>query len=154
MPNASTTRALVDTSFIVGLVDPRDVWHARARALYQALEQKQAELAYPDCVVSEAVNVLARRSEERGRSQEFLRLLELLGRQIPPSTITWTYPHVRQWYERILEGVRESQGRLNFHDALLVLAAREMGVTAIVSFDQDFDQVGGIVRLHRPRDVT
>jgi len=39
---------------------------------------------------------------------------------------------------------------LNFHDALMVLAAREMDIPHIVSFDQDFDEVEGIERIGKP----
>jgi predicted nucleic acid-binding protein len=38
----------------------------------------------------------------------------------------------------------------NSHDALMVLAAREMGIPHIVSFDQDFDEVDGIERIGKP----
>jgi len=38
----------------------------------------------------------------------------------------------------------------NFLVALMVLAAREMGIPHIVSFDQDFDEVEGIDRIGRP----
>jgi predicted nucleic acid-binding protein len=40
--------------------------------------------------------------------------------------------------------------KINFHDALMVLAAREMGISHIVSFDQDFDDVEEIDRISRP----
>ena len=76
--------------------------------------------------------------------------MDRLHQHVPPSAITWIYGQVRRWYEMILEGVREDRGRLNFHDALLISAAREGGIPAIVSFDRDFDGVPELVRLHRP----
>lgn len=146
-------RVLIDTSYLVGLIEPMDVWHAQSRAIYGALQQKGTQAVYTDCVINEAINVLVRRSEERGRLERFPGLMDLLHHQVPSSAITWIYGQVRRWYEPIFARVRESQGRLNFHDALLILAAREMNIPAIVSFDGDFDGVPELVRLHQPEDI-
>lgn len=156
IPNASTPaplRALIDTSYLVGLIDPLDVWHAQSRAIDSALEQRGVHLVYTDCVMSEATSALARRYEERGRLEQFPSLMDLLHQQVPPSAITWIYGQVRRWYEPIFARIRESQGRLNFHDVLLILAAREMNIPAIVSFDGDFDGVPELVRLHQPEAI-
>jgi predicted nucleic acid-binding protein len=110
-------------------------------------------MVYTDCVIGEAIGVVARRLEEKGRSAQFVGFLDLIHEYAPSSAIAWIFEQVRRWYEPILEQVRSSQGRLNFNDALLILAAQEMGVSAIVSFDRDFDDVPGLIRLHRPEDI-
>ena len=154
MPNTSTMPSvLIDTSYLVGLVDSMDVWHEQSRAIASALEESAAQLVYADCVVGEAIGVLARRSEERRRPDQISSLMDRLHQHVPPSAITWIYGQVRRWYGMILQRVREGRGRLNFHDALLILAAREGGIPAIVSFDRDFDGVPELVRLHRPDAV-
>ena len=51
----------LDTSILVGLIDSRDIWHPAAFALRDALKDAQAQLVHFDCVISEAINVLARR---------------------------------------------------------------------------------------------
>jgi predicted nucleic acid-binding protein len=154
MQNASMRiRAIVDTSYLVGALDPLDVLYSQARAMQEALNEKAAQLVYTDCVVSGAINVFSRRSEERKRPELFSKLIDELYEIAPPPEIAWIYPQVQRWYALILERVRSSQGRLNFNDALLILAAQEMGVSAIVSFDRDFDDVPGLIRLHRPEDI-
>lgn len=44
------------------------------------------------------------------------------------------------------------EGRLNFHDALIVLAAKEMNVPYIASFDKDFDEIEGLTRIKHADD--
>jgi predicted nucleic acid-binding protein len=50
-------------------------------------------------------------------------------------------------YEPILALVEQSNGALNFHDALIALACQEREIAAIASFDPDFDQVPWLSRL-------
>ena len=60
----------LDTSVLVGLMDSRDVWYPSAVVLRDALKSAEMKMVYFDCVVSEAINVLARRGKERKRSSE------------------------------------------------------------------------------------
>ena len=71
----------LDTSILVGLIDSRDIWHPAALALRDALKDAQAQLVHFDCVISEAINVLARRAKERKRSSEFTQLLTQVASQ-------------------------------------------------------------------------
>ena len=40
-----------------------------------------------------------------------------------------------------------------FRDALIALACRERGISAIASFDADFDQVPWLKRIAQPEDI-
>jgi predicted nucleic acid-binding protein len=75
--------------------------------------------------------------------------LQKIERAIPAESISWIYPEARRLYPDILAVIKEHEGKLNFHDALIVLAAKEMGISHIVSFDHDFDEVEGIDRIGR-----
>jgi len=57
----------LDTSILVGLVDSRDIWHPAAITLRDALKGAQMQMVYFDSVISEVINVLARRAKERKR---------------------------------------------------------------------------------------
>ena len=54
----------IDTSVLIGLLDPRDVWHEPAMALKQALIAHEADIAVFDCVLAEAISTMARRIHE------------------------------------------------------------------------------------------
>lgn len=144
------TKAILDSSFLVALIDEKDKWRNTAVLIQKALKKKKARLVYLDCAVNEMISVIARRLEEKGRSQEFTLALQKMEQAIPAKRITWMYPEVRRLYPEILIVIKEHEGKLNFHDALIVLAAREMDIPHIVSFDQDFDEVEGIERIGKP----
>ena len=61
--------------------------------------------------------------------------------------ITWILRDTERLYEPILALVEQSNGALNFHDALIALACQEREIPAIASFDPDFDQVPWLSRL-------
>jgi predicted nucleic acid-binding protein len=158
MPNVFMTttrkRIAIDTNVVVALVDSHDKWHGRAVALRDALKAAQADLLYFDSVVNETVSVLARRAEEQGRAQQFSSLLEVLLQQVPAAVITWLSAETQRLYDQVIELVRNTLGVLNFHDALIALGCQELGVTAIASFDRDFDQVAWLTRIDTPEAMN
>ena len=147
------TKAIVDSNFIIALVDKKDKWREQALPLQNALRKENAELIYLDCIINETISVVGRRLEEKGRSDEFETVLENIEQIVPPENITWIYPEVRRLYREILNLVKAYNGSLNFHDALIIVAAKEMKTLSIISFDKDFDQVEGVTRIKRPSDL-
>ena len=144
----------LDTSLLVGLVDSRDVWHPAAIALRDALKGAQPQMVYFDCVISEAINVLARRAKERKRSSEFTALLTQLMSQAPEDSIIWISAESKRFYPEIIGLVRDSMGALNFSDTLVALGCRELGIEYIATFDSDFDSITWLKRLSSPNDIT
>ena len=144
----------IDSSVLVGLINPHDLWRDRAIALRDGLLASGAELFYFDCVAAEAISAAARRLHEKGRSAEVESLLDRLDAQVPGDTITWILPDVPRLYPEVLDLIRSSSGALNFNDALIALACRERGIPAIASFDADFDQIVWLRRLARPEDLS
>jgi len=134
-------QAAIDSSVLVALVDDRDKWHVQAKALLDALKEEVINVIYFDCVLNETISVMARRSEEQNRSAQFPALLDGLLQQVPEELITWITLDTQRLYDRIVELVRQTQGRLNFHDALIALACQELEIKVILSFDRDFDEI-------------
>jgi predicted nucleic acid-binding protein len=173
-------RVAVDSSVLVGLINPRDLWRDRALALRDALLTAGAELLYFDCVVTESISAAVRRLHEKGRSAEVEPLLRAcpkitsyfypgfpsknyevdngrplrrLNSQIPRGTITWIFPDAPNLYSEVLDLICSSSGALNFNDALIALACRQRGIPTIASFDTDFDHIPWLRRLAQPGDV-
>lgn len=140
----------IDSNVLVALVDRRDKWHRQALALVSALKAEDAALVYFDCVLNEAISVMARRAQEQKRSAEFPVLLDELLRQVPENVVTWVTMDTRRLFRQIVDLVSRTGGLLNFHDSLIVLSCRELGIEAIASFDEDFDQVEDLVRIPGP----
>jgi predicted nucleic acid-binding protein len=144
----------IDSSVLVGLINPRDLWRKQSLDLRQTLLDTGNELLYFDCVVAEAVSAVARRLHEKGRTVEVEALLDRLEAQVVSGDITWILPDVPNLYTDVLALIRSSSGELNFNDALIALACRERGIPAIASFDADFDHVPWLRRLSCSEDVT
>jgi len=140
-------RAVVDTNVLVALIDRRDKWHREAMELQEMFEAEQMELIYLDCVLNEAVSVLARRAHEQKRVEQFVPMLDDLMRLVTTDMITWASSESQRLYHSVSQLVRDSQGSLNFNDALIALFCREVGVSAMATFDRDFDQVPWLQRL-------
>ncbi len=144
----------VDASVLVALLNPRDLWHARAQSLLDALLDAHTTPVYFDCVIAEAVSAVARRLHEKGRVDEVRILLDRLRSRVPRESLTWILPDVPRLYARVLELMGNSSGELNFNDALIALACRERVIPAVASFDPDFDQIGWLNRLATSEDVS
>lgn len=68
--------AIIDSNFVIALVDEKDKWRKQALSLQNALEKEKAKLIYLDCIINETISVVGRRLEEKGRSDEFKTVLE------------------------------------------------------------------------------
>jgi predicted nucleic acid-binding protein len=147
-------KVAIDSSVLVGLINPGDLWLDKAVALRRALLDDKAELYYFDCVVAESISVVVGRLAEKGYLADVEALFDQLDAHIPAAAITWILPDVPRLYPEIINLIRSSSGALNFHNAIIALACRERAIPAIASFDADFDQITWLRCLARPEDVT
>ena len=154
MPKRCTMLVAIDTSVLIGVWDARDVWHAVALRLHDALLAERLPLIYFDCVLAEASSTLARRLREQRRAHELPGLLAQLRAAFPPACLTWLFPDVPRFYEQILAQMHQSAGGLNFHDGLIALACRERQIPLLASFDRDFDPLAWVTRVATPDDIT
>jgi predicted nucleic acid-binding protein len=154
MAKPCTMLVAIDTSVLIGVLDARDVWHAAALRLHDALLAARLPLVYFDCVLAEASSTLARRLREQRRAHELPGLLEQLRTEFPPERLTWLFPDVPRLYGQIIEQMRQSAGELNFHDGLIALACRERQIRLLASFDRDFDTLAWVTRVATPDEVT
>jgi predicted nucleic acid-binding protein len=147
------TEVGIDTSVLIGLLDPEDVWHRPAVALKQALQAQRADVAVFDCVLAEAISTMARRIHEQRRTADLDRLLVRILADYPADGILWVLPDVPVLYTEIVALVRSSHGELNFNDALIALSCQHRGIPLIASFDRDFDRVAWLQRVAQPDDL-
>jgi len=146
-------KATIDANFLLALIDKKDKWHPKAKILAKTLRKKKWEVIYLDCVLNEVISVLAKRLEERKESQDLVSLLESLENLVPKEKVEWLYPNVPDLYSNIVKLIKEKEGRLNFHDALIALFIKENNSKYLVSFDQDFDEVDWIVRINHEGQI-
>ena len=104
--------------------------------------------------VNKTVSVLARRARERKRTEEFAGLFASLLSTVPQQFITWLSTDTERLYPDVMALVRDYDGSLNFHDALLASGSREFEIRWVASFDADFDVIPWLTRLAAPDHVA
>ncbi len=80
--------------------------------------------------------------------------MEALTRLVPREVITWISPETPKLFEEVVALMRGTSGELNFHDALIALTCRLLGIRVIASFDRDFDRVEWLIRVDTPDAVV
>jgi predicted nucleic acid-binding protein len=143
----------IDTSVLIGLLDPQDVWHEPAMVLKQALQSQDADVAVFDCVLAEALSTMAHRVHEQRRTANLDRLVTRILADYPEEDVLWVLPDVPALYPEIVELIRFSGGELNFNDALIALSCSHRGIPLLASFDRDFDRLEWLQRVARPADL-
>jgi predicted nucleic acid-binding protein len=146
-------RIAIDSSVLVGLINPLDTWRQQALTLRAAFVAADANLIYFDCVAAEAASAATRRLHEKGRLAEVAALLDRLHAQVPSNALTWILPDTPRLYQAAFDLMRSSSGALNFNDALIALACREREITELASFDPDFDAIPWLHRITDPQDL-
>ena len=144
----------LDTSFVLGLIDEQDLWHAQALNLQAALDAGEYQIYVFDCVLAEVISLIARRTYEKRREASFPDLVTRLQARFPTKSITWLYPDLPTAYDDVLKMVAESNGELNFNDVFIALSCRKRGISRLVSFDADFDRVPCFTRIAQPADLS
>lgn len=140
-------KMIYDSNFLIALVDEKDIWHLKSGILMNTLKKLDAKGVYLDCVLNEVISVVARRLEEKGRNNEFDKAFKELNKLVTEKMITWIYPRVPELYNEIMSIIETHNGKLNFHDALIALVAKELDIEYIISFDKDFDEVDWLKRI-------
>ncbi len=52
------TEVGIDTSVLIGLLDPKDIWHDTATTLKKVLQTHRANVAVFDCVLVETISTI------------------------------------------------------------------------------------------------
>lgn len=143
----------LDTSFVIGLLDEKDVWHVPASLVYAEMLARGTHIAVFDCVLAESVSTLARRVHEKRRTSDLSTLFDRVRARFPTRTISWLYPEVPGMYDQIVALVEQTAGELNFNDALIALACQRSSIEFIASFDSDFDSLPWLKRISQPADL-
>lgn len=143
-----TDLVAIDTSVLVGVLNPRDHWHETAVSLFTRLQaSKETQLVIYDCVLAECVSVVCRRLEEKRRLAEVAGFLQKIEAQFSREMVTWILPEAPKFYSGVLALMRQTNGRLNFNDALIALACQSGNIPQIASFDTDFDMISWVKRI-------
>jgi predicted nucleic acid-binding protein len=142
-----TDEVVLDANLLVGLTDDRDSRAADARALVRRLRERGAEPVLLDFLVGEALSALCRRFAERaepGLEPDLVFARYLLAEQAGQIRRLAAEGYAR--FDRVLALVRDTAGRLNVHDAMIVVLQRDGRIGAVATFDEGLAITPGFVR--------
>lgn len=142
-----------DASFLVGLIDEKDKWHKEAVEIMNEIITKNMEGVIFDCIANEVITVIGRRLKG-SRNEEYDEVMKKATPFVSYERIMTVYQDVEDWYDGILNKVKELKGKLSFHDALILEAASALGIHGIVSFDEGFDGIENVKRIKSRQDVS
>jgi predicted nucleic acid-binding protein len=123
----------VDTSALLPLLNPRDVWHERARRSFQAPQSREGPLVTTSYVLIEAYALLARRLgivAVRAFRSEFAPLFE----------VEWVDEALHEEALDLL--LLRSRRGLSLVDAASFVTMRRHGIGQALAFDKHFEEEG------------
>lgn len=147
-------RIALDTSFVVALLDEKDLWRSQTVALQAVLEQHDLRPVVFDCVLAEALSVITRRIREKRRAADLPVLISKFRTHFPKNRVLWLYSDLPLLYDEVIVQVERSAGALNFNEALIAIACLNRKIPLLASFDSDFDSVSWLKRIAAPDDLT
>ena len=125
----------VDASYIIALIVEKDQWHDDAVGLLEKLKSEDKIITEPMIIES----------------------LNLIGSCHGGNVGVMTFKYIRDNFnifksdtllEESLRYYLKFDGTLSLADCTAIHAMKEKGIYEILSFDDDFDKVDGIVRVY------
>lgn len=125
----------MDATYFVGLADRKDNWHEGAAKISEDL---LADATTSDYVISESVTILG----DRSGGEAALDLYDFI---IDNFQVVYV---AEDLLRRSMDIYAEHGGILSMADATSVEIMRQEKISKIISFDEDFDDIDGIERIH------
>ena len=127
----------IDSSFFIALMNEKDVKkHKRANELFPQLDKEDKITSV--FMLSETITYLNSRIDTK-KVRDFYEILL--------DTVKIYYPNPLEVDENI-ECVIKYNSSASFADCYAAYIMNKLGITEIYSFDSDFDNMEGIIRIH------
>lgn len=143
----SETQCLLDSNFVIALMDGHDVHHHRAQELFAQIQGDGMQIFLSDLLINETLSVFAKRCEAQKRESDFPRLVKTFQSAIRGVPLLCLYELLTDKLPRIIEIMIRHRGRFNFHDALMLFFLQEVSEVVLVTFDFDFKSLTRVKTL-------
>lgn len=125
----------VDASYIIALVIEKDQWHQRALELLPKL--KSEEKFITEAMIIESLNLIGSCLSGKIGYSIFKYISD-----------NFTIYKSDTLIEESMHYFLKYDGNLSLADCTAINSMKELGITEILSFDDDFDKVDGILRVY------
>lgn len=126
---------LIDSNFFISLLDKKNIHHKKAKKLLKKIENKEK-------VVTDGV---------------LLESITLAGSLFGGKIATALYHNIKdnyniyKTYHLLDKGMithLKYDGNLSLVDTIMIETMKELNINEILSFDSDFDNKDGVIRIH------
>ncbi|HEX4336197.1 MAG TPA: type II toxin-antitoxin system VapC family toxin [Polyangiaceae bacterium] len=139
---------VIDADVLVALLDENDSLSAQATALLARLDADGHVPVVLDVLLGEAVSVLCRRAAERkANPPDLARALDQARSWLERGEVAFVGRDQERLLGAMLDVVKETGGKVNVNDALLVVLQREGSIGDVASFDKKLDTAVGFRRV-------
>ena len=125
----------LDTVFVVALFVSNDQWHQQAVDIYEQIKNKK--LVISKLVIAETITILKNKLETKDIREIYLNMPNFFD--IVDDNLS---------YNEAMDQFTKYDSTISFFDAMYVAVMKKENILKIVSFDDDFDKVDGLVRIH------
>jgi predicted nucleic acid-binding protein len=124
----------VDSSYIIALAAERDQWHENAVKNISKIDKREKVIT--EAMVIESINLIGKCKGGKVGKTIF---------QYIQDNYTIYNPH--NILKRAMEEFVKYDGTLSLADCTAIVTIQDLGIHEIISFDDDFDKVNGILRI-------
>ncbi|MDR3063044.1 MAG: PIN domain-containing protein [Methanobrevibacter sp.] len=128
---------LVDSNFFISLMNDKDQYHEKAKKLANDIMKENNKIVHL-LMVSEAIASIAKRKNGEIANKLYNVIVD---------NFEIYYPK-KEDIEESMELVLKYGGNLSLADCLAIQIMKKRKIINIFSFDDDFDTVNGIIRIH------
>jgi len=128
---------LIDSNFFIALMNDRDKHHRRAKKLANEIMKDKNKIV-PLLMLSEAIESIAKRKDGEIANKLYNVIVDNFE----------VFYSEKKDIKEAMKLVLKYGGNLSLADCLAIYIMKEKKITNIFSFDDDFDNVNGIMRIH------
>ena len=131
MPN----KIFIDTSFIVALFIPKEKHHERAKKILPMIDKKEKVIC--QSVINETIALVNKKAGVEASKQVYKVMLDYF------TIITENMELYNDSMNILIK-----YHKLSLTDSIIINLMKRNNIYEVVSFDEDFDRVNGIVRIY------
>jgi predicted nucleic acid-binding protein len=131
----NSNKIFIDTSYIVGLLVEEDKWNKRAKELISLIDKKEKIISLS--IVNESITLINKKRGVEDSKQAYRIIL---------NNFTIIDENMGLYTESM--NILIKYHSLSLTDSVIVELMKKHNIFEIVSFDEDFDKIDGIVRIH------
>jgi len=130
-----SNKIFIDTGFIVALFIPKEKHHERAKEILPEIDKKEKVIC--QSVINETIALVNKKAGVEASKRVYKAMLDYFTIMTEDMELYNDSMNILIKYHK-----------LSLTDSIIVNLMKRSNIYELVSFDEDFDKIDGIVRIH------